>query len=232
MRSRTAPALALLVLVAAAGCAEDEPAAAPAPPATASASPSSAPPSKPSAKPSRPATATPTSRPTGSPTSPPSQPATSPPSQPATGATASSGAEMPPTDDTTSSPALPGLDPSPGSLVRTPLPSADTARGALAKGYPESMRPLGGSRVETSSVAPSGSRLQVALEATTTAPAQRVLLAYRTRFARLSMVEETVSAVEGSQAAGFTRDGSSVVVTVRREGGRTTYTVYGVLVAG
>ena len=28
------------------------------------------------------------------------------------------------------------------------------------------------------------------------------------------------------------RDGSSVVVTVRREGGRTTYTVYGALVAG
>lgn len=219
MRSPTAPVLGMLIVVLAAGCADEErPTTAPSP-STSSATPSfpaassSGRPgaSSSAASPAQSGSVQPTEAPTGSVTPPP-------------------GAEMPPTEEGSSSgPALPGLDVDPGALVQTPLPAAGAARGQLVKGFPRSMRPLRRSRVLTSSVSPSGSRLQVALEASTAAGVDRVLLAYRTRFARLGMVEEDVQSVQGSHSSGFSRGDSSVVVTVRAGGGRTTYTVYGVL---
>ncbi|WP_101523675.1 hypothetical protein [Nocardioides houyundeii] len=129
---------------------------------------------------------------------------------------------------------LPGLResrPTP-ALLRRPLPAAASVTGGLTPGFPGYLRPVRGSRVTSSSLSPAGSRLQVALEASTTLPAAEVLLAYRGRLAARGMAEEPVAAVAGSEAAGLSRGRSSVVVTVRREGSRTTYTVYGVLHAG
>ncbi|WP_181311575.1 hypothetical protein [Nocardioides campestrisoli] len=126
---------------------------------------------------------------------------------------------------------LPGLR-EPGRkpvLVRRPLPTAAVVTDRLAPGFPSSLGPVRGSRVTSSSLSPAGTRLQVALDASTTLPATQVLLAYRTRLSARGMTERPVAAVSGSEATGFGRDRSSVVVTVRREGARTAYTVYGVL---
>ncbi|NPC40877.1 hypothetical protein [Nocardioides sp. zg-1230] len=120
---------------------------------------------------------------------------------------------------------LPPSDP--GPLVTTPLPRAATAQGRLLRRFPDALRPTRAARVQSSSVSPSGDRLQVGLVATSSLSPGQVLLAYRTRLARRGMAETaTPPSVAGSTAAAFRRGDSVVTVTVTPRGSGTTYAVH------
>lgn len=120
---------------------------------------------------------------------------------------------------------LPPANPAP--LVTTPLPRAATAQGRLLRQFPDALRPTRATRVQSSSVSPSGDRLQVGLVATTSLSSAQVLLAYRTRLALRGMVETaTPPSVAGSRAAAFRRDDSVVTVTVTPRGSGTSYAVH------
>lgn len=131
---------------------------------------------------------------------------------------------------------LPGLSPAPKPdkpLISKPLPKQGSADGELVSGYPASvLPPARGSTIETSSVSPTGSRLQVALNARTGQGAGGVLLFYRQTLTALGFTEDNVSATAGTQAAGFRRGKSSVTVTVRRKGDVSSYTLFSTLYAG
>lgn len=118
-------------------------------------------------------------------------------------------------------------------LVRTPLPAAASARGRLVTGYPTVLRPTRSSEVETSSVSPSGDRLQVALVGSSTLAPAQVLTAFRSRMVARGLVEhDPPAAVAGSRSAAFRRGDSVVTITVVPRSGRTSYSVHATLRAG
>jgi len=153
-----------------------------------------------------------------------------------TGAEPGSGAglEMPEAPDETVeslSELLEGVRTAP--LVTAPLPDAASARGRLVTRFPPSLRPTRATRVETSSISPSGDRLQVALVASTTLAPADVLLAYRTRLAARGLVEQSAPpATAGSQAAAFRRGRSTVTISVAPQGAGTSYSVLASLHTG
>jgi hypothetical protein len=129
---------------------------------------------------------------------------------------------------------LPGLDP-----PSIPLPSAKElpaasvfARGRLVEGYPQRLLPLGPrTDVLSSSISPSDDRAQIALVARTAGSTDALLRFYRVRLGRAGFVEEPVTAVAGATAVSFTRDGSSVVVTVDNSRARS-YSLVANLIIG
>jgi hypothetical protein len=115
----------------------------------------------------------------------------------------------------------------PGPLVTTPLPRAASAQGRLLRRFPDALRPTRAARVQSSSISPSGDRLQVGLVATSSLSPEEVLLVYRTRLARHGMTEAaTPPSVAGSTAAAFRRGGSVVTVTVTPRGSGAAYAVH------
>jgi len=147
------------------------------------------------------------------------------------------GQELP---ESTEDGGLPGLSedqPSSGAdgdpLVSRPLPRSASASGRLVAGYPTAAMPTARhSRIDTSSVSSSDSRVQVALVATTDRTAATVLRFYRLHLAGLGFTERPTTAVGGSEAAAFRRgsDVATVTVTPTRTG--TSYSVFGTLHAG
>lgn len=148
------------------------------------------------------------------------------------------GAEMPPAAGPGSGSdvryALPGLEvKDPRPLLTAPLPRTAAARGRLVAGFPAFLRPIRGSVVETSSVSAAERRLQVALVGSTARRPDAVLRLYRARLSTRGMREtRTPPATAGAEAAAFVLRKSAVTVTVRRERGRTSYSLYGVLHIG
>jgi len=126
---------------------------------------------------------------------------------------------------------LPGLKSSVEArpVARRPWPEAAAAQGRLVEGFPEALGPVTPSRIISSSVAPGGDEMQVALEATTRRARSTVLRTYRVRMAELGFREVEADAVGGAEAVGFRRGRTSIVVTVSRTNKRTSYTVYGVV---
>lgn len=156
----------------------------------------------------------------------------------------SPGAEMPPEEsgsaaagaagsgEGVAATGLPGLTPArpTGPLVPSPMPRSASATGRLVTGFPELLRPPARSSVVSSSLAAAAPRLQVALVGATPQGPEAVLGTYRARLTRQGLRERAAPpSVAGSEAVAFARGPSSVTVTVRREGARTTYTVFGVL---
>jgi len=118
-------------------------------------------------------------------------------------------------------------------LVRTPLPLAANALGRLVGRFPEALRPPPRSAVESSSISPSGERLQVALVGSTSLSPEAVMRSYRVRLAKRGLAETAAPAtVGGSQSVAFRRGASRITVTVTDEGPRTSYAVSAVLHAG
>jgi hypothetical protein len=118
-------------------------------------------------------------------------------------------------------------------LIRAPLPQAASARGRLVATFPPFLAPTAGSDVQTSSVSPLGTRLQVALVSTTPQAVSAVVRAYRARLVARGMAERPLpSLTAATTTAAFDRGQSSVTLTVSREGARTTYSVFGVLHTG
>jgi hypothetical protein len=115
-------------------------------------------------------------------------------------------------------------------LATTPFPRASSARGRLVDAFPRFLGPVPASAIETSSLSPAQSRLQVALVGSTSREVSTVLRTYRVRLVARGMVErEVTSSSAGSETAAFARGRSTVTVTASREGDRTTYSVFGVL---
>lgn len=120
---------------------------------------------------------------------------------------------------------LPPTNPAP--LVTTPLPRAASAEGRLLRQVPDVVRPTRATQVRSSSVSPSGDRLQVGVVATTSLSPDQVLLAYRARLTHRGLVETaTPPSVAGSRAAAFRRGDSVVTVTVTPRGSGATYAVH------
>lgn len=118
-------------------------------------------------------------------------------------------------------------------LVTAPLPPAASARGRLVPRFPAFLRPTRATTVGSSSLSPSGQRLQVALVGATSSSPEAVLRAYRVRLARRGLTEQPPPATAGgSQAAAFSRGLSAVTVTVTEAGPGTSYTVHAVLHTG
>ncbi|GAA1935284.1 hypothetical protein [Nocardioides hwasunensis] len=118
-------------------------------------------------------------------------------------------------------------------LVSAPLPRAASATGRLVSDFPTLLRPSRASRVTSSSISPSGSRLQVGLVATTALSPDDLLLAYRSRLARSGLGEiATPPTTPGSVAAAFRRGRSTITVTATEDGSRTTYSVHASLHTG
>ena len=111
------------------------------------------------------------------------------------------------------------------------VPEEITASDGLVTDYPALLGPAPHSRVVSSSLSPSGRRVQVALVARHAGASDAVLRYYRTYLARHGFAERRVDAAGGSAAAGFNREDGTVVVTV--DAGRTgAYTLYATLVVG
>lgn len=112
-------------------------------------------------------------------------------------------------------------------LVSAPLPRPASARGRLVTGFPAVLRPTRGTAVESSSVSPSGDRLQAGLTGSSSRSPDAVLLGYRTRWTRRGLLEQAAPvAAPGSWAAAFRRGRSVVTLTVSTRGSRTTYVVH------
>lgn len=167
----------------------------------------------------------PTEGPTGSPSGVPT-PTGAPTSAP-TGATSTPVSVEQPTSTTTPS-GLPGLDPpkSKGPLVSRPLPSAASANGRLVHGYPAVLRPGSRSTIDSSSVSPSGSVLQVSLLADARTDAASVEATFRRRLVARGFIEKPVSAVGGSRALAFRRGDDLVIVTTTPATAPATRTAY------
>ena len=127
---------------------------------------------------------------------------------------------------------LGAMDTSP--LLTAPLPGPARAHGRLVRAFPGLLLPTRASRVQSSSISPSGGdRLQVGLVGSSSLSAAQVLLAYRTRLARRGLAEQVAPvAAAGAQAAAFRRGRSVVTVTVALQGSRTTYSVHASLHTG
>ncbi|QSR32538.1 hypothetical protein CFI00_18985 [Nocardioides sp. S5] len=144
------------------------------------------------------------------------------------GADSGAGLEMPevPEEEVASLSEL--LEPaSTAPLVSAPLPRPASARGRLVVGFPAVLRPTPGTAVESSSVSPSGHRLQAGLTGSSSRSPDAVLLGYRTRWTRRGLLEQAAPvAAPGSWAAAFRRGRSVVTLTVSTRGSRTTYVVH------
>lgn len=114
-------------------------------------------------------------------------------------------------------------------LITGPLPRQATKLGALVAGYPATLAPPKHNKVETSSVSPAGTTLQVALTARCARPCA-VLRTYRLRLAARGFAEVDAPSVENQPAASFRRGDDSVAVSVTKTTPSVLeYAVFGVL---
>lgn len=117
-------------------------------------------------------------------------------------------------------------------LVSAPLPETAHRDRAIVEGFPAVISLAPASEVMFSSVASERDRVQAGLDAMSSSAPAAVLAHYRSTFATLGLVEEPVSAADGSQAVAFDRGPSTITVTVWPTDTGSRYTVFGVLVAG
>ena len=145
-----------------------------------------------------------------------------------------SGLEMPATPEPSTESLADLLDQqSNAPLVTSPLPAAASASGRLAPGYPEVLRPVRSTVVESSSISPAGRRLQVALVGTTRLRPDQVLLALRARLTRRGLAEQPAPVAAPDSSAIAFRGGRSVItINVTPAGAGTEYLIDASLHAG
>lgn len=118
------------------------------------------------------------------------------------------------------------------ALVTLPLPDTSSAVGSVVVGFPDRVLPAAPqSSIASSSVAAEGSRLQAALAAKTSLPAQEVLDFYSTALMELGLVGAPVPAPDGSSALVFTRGVNTVTLTATPVADGSEYTVFGIFSA-
>lgn len=125
---------------------------------------------------------------------------------------------------------LPGLEPvDPSPLVSAPLPKAAVKKRGLVVGYPSALAPPRGSTVETTSVSPAGSTLQVALTARCKRPCSP-LLHFRVELGRRGFEDRPTSSVENLPAAALVHGQDSVsIAVVSRDRKSIEYAVLAIL---
>lgn len=150
------------------------------------------------------------------------------------GGSAKSEVEVVP-DGASSADGLPGLKQSTKKresdkpLIAKPLPEFASARGTWVEGFPTKVVSLpGGATLVSSSVAPSGSALQITLQASTPQGVDAVLAHYRLALTRLGF-DEVVVPTAAKAASGFQRGEDSITVTVDRASGVSAISVIGTL---
>ena len=126
---------------------------------------------------------------------------------------------------------LPGAPPAPHVgryLVSRPLPANAQAHGRLVAGYPSTVLPTPRwVQVRRSSVASSGSTVQISLQARSARRANALLEHYRSALIARGFGVFPAQALGTEQAERFSRRADSVVVTVDPR--RSTYSLYAVL---
>jgi len=111
-------------------------------------------------------------------------------------------------------------------------PAAGYRQGGLVPGYPGRVVPaVPGTTDLSTSIAPSGHRMQAALVGRVAGDQATVLQFYRARLTQLGFSAQQRPAGTGSTALGFTRRDCSVVVTAT-PGHQTSYSVFAVLTVG
>ena len=150
-------------------------------------------------------------------------------------ASASGGVEVLPETPGASPSTLPGLasTPPPRStpLISKPLPREASVTGAFVSGYPRKILPKAPhSSVVSSSVSPSGSRLQVTLTSESRRLAPMIERYYRVHLTSLGFGESPPSTAGPATTLRFHRASDSVVLTLTKGGG-LTYTLFASLTA-
>lgn len=124
---------------------------------------------------------------------------------------------------------LPASVPRP-ALVALPFPAASGANGRLVTGFPETVGPLDGSIVSTSSLAPDGSILRGGFTATVPLDGQAITESYRSALGALGFTSSDVATVGGGTSTVFTSGDDSVSLATTPTGTeRTSYTIVAVL---
>ena len=164
-----------------------------------------------------------------------SPPASSPPaSSPPAAAPPSQGTATPNGSNEPQQPGATGVavvpPPPLASLYTGPLPAPASAVGKLVVGFPAVIPLAQGTVITDSSVSSSNGILQAALVAHTPLSAPAVIAFYQSELAKVNLQVVALPAIGGSLALGFTRDGSSITLTVTASSsGGSTYTVLGAL---
>ncbi|MET0725514.1 MAG: hypothetical protein ABWY36_04130 [Leifsonia sp.] len=111
------------------------------------------------------------------------------------------------------------------------IPAAASASGKLAKGFPDTIPAAPDSDIDHSSLTSEGTRLQVALTATTTLSLDDVLNFYRVEFARYGLLDSPAPATGGQTAVAFARDDDSITLAITPADDGVTYALFGALTA-
>jgi hypothetical protein len=117
------------------------------------------------------------------------------------------------------------------SLVSRDRPTDAFARGSVVAGFPGAIPVVKKSRIVSSSVSSSDNRLQVTLEATTSASPAVVTEFYRAHFAALSLYGTGTPSLGGASAMVFALGDDSVTLTVQPDGDGSRYSLFGALSA-
>lgn len=114
-------------------------------------------------------------------------------------------------------------------LLTGPAPETASATGSLVAGFPSALPVAKSSTISNSSVASSGTVVQVSLVANTSAASSDLIDYYQAVFAKVGIPGTSVPAVGGSTALSFAHGGDTVTLTVTSTKGGATYSLYGVL---
>lgn len=128
---------------------------------------------------------------------------------------------------------LPGLgkDEPPAYLIDQ-APEPDRATGAVVAGYPVAyLRVPKRAQVDASEVSSQGRRVQAVLEATCDCSVADVVAFHDRTLARLGMTGKAAAATGGATARSYADRNDSITLTVRRDRGTTTYTLFSVITA-
>jgi outer membrane biosynthesis protein TonB len=121
--------------------------------------------------------------------------------------------------------------PQPASLLPGGVPDSASQLGKLVDGFPAAVPLADDSTVVSSSVDSNGGTVHATVVARTSRSADDVVALYETAFAALGLAASTVPSASGDRAVSFSRDGSSVTLTVTGSDSdsATTYSLFAVI---
>lgn len=128
-------------------------------------------------------------------------------------------------------PEVDGLPPSPAAepLIAGGAPAPASEAGALVDGFPEALPIVDGSKIVSSSVNSSDNRVQATVVARTARSSDDVVALYEESFAALGLPGSPVPSASGTRSFAFSRDSSSVTLTVGPAGSGSEYTLFAVI---
>lgn len=154
----------------------------------------------------------------------PQAPAVAPSLQPATGPRGSTevGGAADESDAATAPPEVTAL------LSGDAPPSASDV-GALVAGFPQAVPIVADSTIVSSSVDSSENTVHATVVARTPYSTDDVVAQYQSAFAALGLPGSPLPSAAGDRALAFSRDGSSVTLTVGPDGSGSTYSLFAVI---